>query len=193
MAFFVDDLYGIQGVGVIRDPRNGNTSLESTGPSGMISVEDQNDYYYDLWNPNDGTVLHRSGDALSGTMHIQSVCAELIFDDGFFHNYTLTQPTQRSLVSFYQKYSIVGNFNEIAHSTKSGIVAAGSFSGNPKKYTVVFGTNFSDTNYSILIDGIDARSWTYEVKTVSGFIIDANANQTLTSEVSWHATRISDY
>ena len=193
MAFFVDDLYGIQGVGVVRDPRNGHTSLESCGPSGMITVEDQNDYYYSWWNPNDGTVLHRTGDAISGNMHVQSVCAELIFDDGFFHNYTLTQPLQRSLSSFYQNYSIVGNFNEIVKANKSGIVLAGSFSLNPKQATVVFTTNFPDTNYSILIDGIDARAWSYSSKTVSGFTLNANANQVLTGEVAWEAVRNGNY
>lgn len=78
---------------------------------------------------------------------------------------------------------------EVKNRVKSGIVLAGSFSGNPKQATVTFTTPFPDNNYSVVIDGIDKRSWSYELKTASGFIIDANANQNLTSDVSWIATR----
>lgn len=73
--------------------------------------------------------------------------------------------------------------------TKSQIVANTSFTGNPKKYTVVFATAYPDTNYSIDIDGVDQRVWSYESKTVSGFIINANANTALTGEVSWKTKR----
>ena len=70
---------------------------------------------------------------------------------------------------------------------KSGNVAAGSFAGNPKKYTVTFTTPFASTNYAINITGADSRSWSWESKTVSGFIINSNANTALTGEVSWQA------
>lgn len=70
---------------------------------------------------------------------------------------------------------------------KAGIVASGSFSGNPKKATVTFTESFADTNYAINITGADARSWTYESKTTTGFTINANANQALSGEVSWEA------
>lgn len=73
--------------------------------------------------------------------------------------------------------------------SKSGIVAAGSFSGNPKKYTVVFAQNFPDTNYSVAIIGIDKRSWSIESPTISGFVIDTGANQALTADVGWTATK----
>ena len=71
--------------------------------------------------------------------------------------------------------------------TKSGIVLAASFSGNPKKYSVAFVTAFPDVNYSIEIKGVDVRVWSYDTatKTASGFVINANANQALTGEVSW--------
>jgi hypothetical protein len=186
MAFFVDDLYGIQGVGVVRDPRNGHTSFESCGPSGMMTVEDQNDYYYSWWNPNDGTVLHRSGDSISGTMRVQSVCAELMFDDGFFYNYSLTNPNDRVLNSFYQKHSIIGNFNEIANKVaisaspgftwgRSGNVPPGTWllndsvpsnkSGrmvflNSASLMKVFVTNEKNTTYSIDVYEHDKTTYT---------------------------------
>jgi hypothetical protein len=74
-----------------------------------------------------------------------------------------------------------------ANIVKGGIVAAGSFSGSPKKATVTFGTAFPNTSYNISISGADGRTWTYESKTASGFVINANANASLTGEVSWQA------
>lgn len=71
---------------------------------------------------------------------------------------------------------------------KSGIISAGTFSGSPRKATVVFAAAYPDTNYSIDICGVDSRSWTYESKTASGFVINSNASTALTGEVSWHTT-----
>ena len=77
--------------------------------------------------------------------------------------------------------------NATTLKTKSGLVANTSFSGTPKKATVTFSGAFTNTNYSISIRGIDVRNWTYESKTVNGFVINANANFALTGEVSWIA------
>jgi hypothetical protein len=71
--------------------------------------------------------------------------------------------------------------------TKSGVVAAVTFTGSPKKATVTFSAAFPSTAYSINITGADARSWTIESKLASSFVINANANQALTGEVSWQA------
>ena len=68
---------------------------------------------------------------------------------------------------------------------KSGIVAAGSFAGNPKKATVTFVTPFADATYNIDVTGVDARVWSYESKAAGSFVINSNANQALTGEVSW--------
>jgi hypothetical protein len=69
--------------------------------------------------------------------------------------------------------------------TKAGIVAAGSFAGNPKKATVTFSSAMANTNYTIGITGQDSRAWSYESKTINGFVINANSNTALTGEVSW--------
>jgi len=69
---------------------------------------------------------------------------------------------------------------------KSGIVLSGSFSGNPKTYTVSFSAAYPDNNYSIELCGVDARSWTYSKNPSGvGFTINSNANTALTGEVSW--------
>ena len=70
-------------------------------------------------------------------------------------------------------------------STKAGTVAGSSFSGNPKKYTLTFGSSFADANYSISISSEINRNFTYESKTASGFVINANANASFTEDVDW--------
>jgi len=72
-------------------------------------------------------------------------------------------------------------------NVKAGVLASTDFTGNPKKATVTFASAFSSTSYSITVTGVDARTWAYESKTTGGFVINANANAALTSEVSWKA------
>lgn len=68
---------------------------------------------------------------------------------------------------------------------KTGLVPAVDFVGAPRVATVTFAQAYPDANYSIAITGVDARSWTYQTKTAAGFVINTNANQALTGEVSW--------
>lgn len=75
---------------------------------------------------------------------------------------------------------------------KAGIVASGSFSGNPRTASVSFSSSFPDTNYTIVITGVDSRAWTYLNKTVSGFVISTNSGSVLSGEVSWQAIRVGE-
>ena len=81
-----------------------------------------------------------------------------------------------------------GNIN-VSLPTKSGVKINTDFTGNPKKTIVTFSTAFSDNNYSISITGEDARTWSIESKTASGFTINANANTELTGNVYFIATK----
>lgn len=73
-------------------------------------------------------------------------------------------------------------------SVKSDSVSNSSFSGTPSTASVTFGTAFSDTNYAITITGEDARSWTIQSKTASGFTINSNSSVALTGTTYWIAT-----
>lgn len=68
---------------------------------------------------------------------------------------------------------------------KSNTVAGASFSGSPLKYTVVFGTPYATTNYSITITGEVNRTFSWETKTVNGFIINANSATAFAGNVDW--------
>lgn len=70
---------------------------------------------------------------------------------------------------------------------RSGVVTAVTFSGTPKKATVTFAVALPSATYSVKITGQDARTWTYETRTTGGFVINSNANQALTNDVSWEA------
>lgn len=80
----------------------------------------------------------------------------------------------------------------LARSVKAGIILPGSFSGSPKTYTVVFVNPFTDINYSIALSGVDARSLTFQSKSVNGFVVNTNANGGLSGEVCWIATPIGE-
>ena len=69
--------------------------------------------------------------------------------------------------------------------TKAGAVSSGSFLGTPRKATVTFGTAYPTANYSVVLTGSDARVFTVESKTTSGFTINANAVEALTGDVYW--------
>ena len=70
---------------------------------------------------------------------------------------------------------------------KSGVITAASFTGNPKKSTLTFGTAFSSANYSVVVLGGNSRSWSFESKVAASVVINANANAALSQDVLWIA------
>jgi hypothetical protein len=80
----------------------------------------------------------------------------------------------------------------IGLKTKAGTIAGASFAGSPKKYSVTFSTAYPNTNYSINITGGVNRTFTYESKSTTGFIINANANTVFTENVDWMTIGIGE-
>jgi hypothetical protein len=70
---------------------------------------------------------------------------------------------------------------------KSGVISAASFLGAPRKATVTFSAAFPNTNYSIMVLGGNARTWSFETKLVGSVVINANANAALSQDVLWIA------
>lgn len=73
--------------------------------------------------------------------------------------------------------------------TKSGVVAGGSFTGNPRSYSVVFSTAFEDANYSPSVIGTDARSWEVSNVLATGFDINSNSASAISGNVYWTAIK----
>lgn len=83
------------------------------------------------------------------------------------------------------------SFKDLSSGTlkqKTGYKIPTDFIGNPKKATVVFGTAFASGTYEISLSGTDVRIWSWESLTLSGFVINTNANQIPTGNVHWTAT-----
>jgi hypothetical protein len=80
----------------------------------------------------------------------------------------------------------------IGLNIKSNTVTAASFTGIPLTYTVIFTTPYPSTNYTINITGSDNRVFTYESKTINGFVINTNANTILTGNVDWQTIAIGE-
>lgn len=78
-----------------------------------------------------------------------------------------------------------GNVSISTLPTRSGVMLPGDFVGTPKKAPVIFSTAMPNANYSISILSEDSRFWTYESKTETGFVINANANASLTGNVTY--------
>ena len=70
---------------------------------------------------------------------------------------------------------------------KSGLVAGATFEGSPMTASVAFATAFDDTDYSVVLSGGNARSFTVEDVTAAGFIISTNSNQAVDEPVYWLA------
>jgi hypothetical protein len=92
-----------------------------------------------------------------------------------------------SVLTLSQNNGQSGITATIGLKTKVGSLSGGTFAGNPKTATVTFTSNFSDSNYAILLTGGANRTYTYENQSVSGFTINANANPTFTTNVYWQA------
>lgn len=103
-----------------------------------------------------------------------------ILDNNYF--------TKKSEFYYYlwklENKTITGGTTNV--KVKSGVVSGGSFVGNPKTYNVTFVSPFS-ADYSVSIMGDDVRVWSYENKTLNGFTINSNANQTLVGDIYWQA------
>ncbi len=72
---------------------------------------------------------------------------------------------------------------------KSGVKAAATFVGFPRKATVTFSTAFADANYSISVIGINGRTFTVESVAAGSFVINTGSNTALTGNVYWTAIK----
>ena len=71
---------------------------------------------------------------------------------------------------------------------KAGLVSGSTFAGSPLTATINFSNPFSVNNYVITITGEDARMWSIQSKTISGFTINSNSSVAITGNVFWMAS-----
>jgi len=126
----------------------------------------------------------------SGTITVATTSSQTI--DGN-NTVSLTQNESIIVVSDDSDWKIIGGLGNAILGTeiKSGEVVNTSFTGNPKNTVVSFSPAFPNSNYSVVITGGDARSWTVENKTSSSFVINSNSNTSLNNSVYWIANTYS--
>jgi len=122
----------------------------------------------------------------NGTITVNTVSSQTI--DGSL-TVALTQNESIEVISDDANWNIIAGVGASILGTdlKSGIVTSNVFTGTPLTYDVVLSTSFINTNYSVVVTGGDARSWTIENKTSNGFRINSNSNTALTASVFWIA------
>ena len=126
----------------------------------------------------------------SGTITVSTTSSQTI--DGN-NTISLTQNDSIVVISDDSDWKIIGGVGNAILGTeiKSGEVVNTSFTGNPKNAVVSFSPAFPNTNYSVVVTGGDARSWTIENKTTSSFVINSNSNTALDNSVYWIANTYS--
>jgi hypothetical protein len=126
----------------------------------------------------------------SGTITVSTTSSQTI--DGN-NTISLTQNDSIVVISDDSDWKIIGGVGNAILGTeiKSGEVVNTSFTGNPKNAVVSFSPVFPNTNYSVVVTGGDARSWTIENKTTSSFVINSNSNTALDNSVYWIANTYS--
>lgn len=80
------------------------------------------------------------------------------------------------------------SFTGSLQSLKAGSGSVASFGGSPYSSSIVFSSAFANNSYAVTVTGEDARTWTVESKSNTGFIINSNSSQALTGPVYWIAT-----
>lgn len=110
----------------------------------------------------------------------------------------VTNSVTSSMTVASSSYAVTASYIEYNNVTsapiiKNGLVAGVSFSGNPKTATITFTSPYVDNNYTITVSGEDNRTFTIESKISGSFVINSNANQTLSGNTFWQTINIGEF
>jgi hypothetical protein len=78
-------------------------------------------------------------------------------------------------------------------TTKANAISSASFGGTPLTSSITFTTPYPNSSYSVVVTGEDARIWTIESKTASGFTINSNSNIALAGNTYWQSTSYGEF
>jgi hypothetical protein len=67
------------------------------------------------------------------------------------------------------------------------------FGGTPLTTSITFTADFPNPSYSVTITGEDARIFTIQNKSATGFQINTNSNIALTGNTYWHAISYGEF
>ena len=181
--------------------RNGLKSLGGitfplTGINTTYTVRDD-DYLIDITG-NTITVTLPTAVGFSGKNYVVKNRGEGVVTVGTTSSQTIDGSSTKTLnnndsievVSDGSNWIIAAGTGTVTSSTtaKSGIVSNTTWTGTPLNYQVSFTSAFPSTNYSVTVTGGDARVWTIESRSTTGFIINSNSNTGLLYPTYWIAT-----
>ena len=171
--------------------------VDTTNPTGrtLKSITDQLNNHKSQHLPNGSDPLDTAAPVAIGTANTEGSANSFARSNHVHNHGEQTEPTHHAIATTSSNGFLSATDKSRIDAlllTKSGVVGAGLFAGNPKKATITFATAFPNEDYSISIVGGDNRSWSYESKTAGGFVINAGANQALTQPVLWIAVQYGE-
>jgi len=174
----------------------GGITFPATGINSNYSIG-VDDYLVDVTG-NTITVTLPTAVGIEGKIYIVKNSGSGVVTVGTTSSQTIDGATSKSLknndsievISDGTNWVIAAGTGSVVSSTttKSGIVSNTTYTGTPLNYRVIFTSSFPNTNYSVNVTGGDARVWTVENLTTSGFIINSNSNTGLLYPTYWVAT-----
>lgn len=136
----------------------------------------------------DVTALSAQGVAL--VVYVPAIMADIV--EAFRRQTSRPGTTDTDLTALLVASNVLG----ASLPTKSGVVLAASFAGNPKVATVTFGFAFSSAAYAVTL-GIHATgasfSPRFDTKAATGFVINMGANNIVgLNQMEWHAILVGE-
>lgn len=94
--------------------------------------------------------------------------------------------------SISASYSLTSSYVPGLPSLKSGTIFSSSFGGSPLTASVIFSIAFT-SNYSLTFASTDARIFSYESKSLSGFTINSNTDILFSGSMDWQAIAFGEF
>lgn len=155
---------------------NNDSLLVSVGGISYIATED--------YNLSGSTITFTEVPPSGSLIAIRSLMSTSSGPGGNFSGSLIGTASFATSASFATTASYASNVLK----TKAGSIAYTAFGGTPYSASVTFSTAFPNTNFAVVITGEDARIWTIESKTASGFTVNSNSNTAVTGTAYWTCT-----
>jgi hypothetical protein len=129
---------------------------------------------------------------ISGSLVVTgSITGSLLGTASFATNTLSASYAATSSIATSSSYALTASFalngGGGTSNTKAGSGSVASFTGTPLISAITFVSAFADNNYSVTVTGEDARIFTIQSKSNTGFTINTNSNTALTGPVYWIA------
>jgi len=95
-----------------------------------------------------------------------------------------------SSISISASYALSASWAPISVHVEKGIISGSNFTGTPLIYNIIYANAYPNNIYTIGIIGEDARIWTANNRTTTGFTISSNSNQSILGMVMWRVEQI---